>query len=488
MLELVFNDSHMLVLWILSIVFSSLISFVLAKSRSDYTFLFPFTNFLTLIYQSYDVLPSLLLSGLLGYYLLTIMKRSNVTSEINLITPLWVFSLSISSLTLQISTTLWLTSIILLNSFYLIVLKPLRVRLNSSPLVSLYVIMIGFLSIFLFSVDTLGVSSIQESNLGPWIGLNFLWNSILSFAAIVSSPNFMILMGVWTGVPLVYKIFKSKKLENKIRLTLTFIAYWVYSIYLPSFSPFQNVFPYIPYSWFNGFGTFGPVAPYFLVGILGTYAVTAVLSFLFGSRQICSVTCTAPYMLTFASGLKTFNRSSKLGRKTLTSKMSPIFKITSVLIWINILAFAVISYLNQVNYFHILILNEDPTMFLASLYFNFVWYIQFLLIPFFGDYACVNHGLCGWGTYNQLFSYLGPFKLKVKDPSTCLSCKTVDCAKACPVGLTDMRASFIKKGEFKAFKCIGAGECIEDCTYDNIFIYDGRASIRKMMSKLRSLR
>ncbi|MEM3359020.1 MAG: 4Fe-4S ferredoxin, partial [Metallosphaera sp.] len=67
-------------------------------------------------------------------------------------------------------------------------------------------------------------------------------------------------------------------------------------------------------------------------------------------------------------------------------------------------------------------------------------------------------------------------------------CKTVDCAKACPVGLTDMRASFIKKGEFKAFKCIGAGECIEDCTYDNIFIYDGRASIRKMMSKLRSLR
>ncbi|MEM3681563.1 MAG: 4Fe-4S ferredoxin, partial [Metallosphaera sp.] len=141
MLELVFNDSHMLVLWILSIVFSSLISFVLAKSRSDYTFLFPFTNFLTLIYQSYDVLPSLLLSGLLGYYLLTIMKRSNVTSEINLITPLWVFSLSISSLTLQISTTLWLTSIILLNSFYLIVLKPLRVRLNSSPLVSLYVIM-----------------------------------------------------------------------------------------------------------------------------------------------------------------------------------------------------------------------------------------------------------------------------------------------------------------------------------------------------------
>ncbi|MEM4025204.1 MAG: 4Fe-4S ferredoxin, partial [Metallosphaera sp.] len=199
MLELVFNDSHMLVLWILSIVFSSLISFVLAKSRSDYTFLFPFTNFLTLIYQSYDVLPSLLLSGLLGYYLLTIMKRSNVTSEINLITPLWVFSLSISSLTLQISTTLWLTSIILLNSFYLIVLKPLRVRLNSSPLVSLYVIMIGFLSIFLFSVDTLGVSSIQESNLGPWIGLNFLWNSILSFAAIVSSPNFMILMGVWTG-------------------------------------------------------------------------------------------------------------------------------------------------------------------------------------------------------------------------------------------------------------------------------------------------
>ncbi|WP_240938851.1 4Fe-4S binding protein [Metallosphaera hakonensis] len=262
-----------------------------------------------------------------------------------------------------------------------------------------------------------------------------------------------------------------------------FLSYWIYSIYLPSFSPFQSTFPYIPYSWFNGFGTFGPVAPSLLVGILGTYLVTAILSFLFGNRQICSVTCTAPFMLQgFPDGFKTFNRTTKLGRKTLTSRLSPLFKITSTLVWANIIAFATLSYLDQVHVLSVQILNQDPTELLTSLYFNFVWYIQFLLIPIVGNYACVNHGLCGWGTFNQFFGYLGPFKLKVNDPSKCLTCKTVDCAKACPVGITDMRASFIKKGELKAFKCIGAGECIEECPHDNIFIVDGRIYFRKLRS------
>lgn len=78
------------------------------------------------------------------------------------------------------------------------------------------------------------------------------------------------------------------------------------------------------------------------------------------------------------------------------------------------------------------------------------------------------------GSFNQFFGYLGFFKLKVKDPSTCLKCKTVDCANTCPVGITDMRASFIKKGEFKSFKCIGVGDCVEACPYSNIVFYDVR--------------
>jgi polyferredoxin len=44
-----------------------------------------------------------------------------------------------------------------------------------------------------------------------------------------------------------------------------------------------------------------------------------------------------------------------------------------------------------------------------------------------------------WGVFNQAVSRIGLFKLKVRDPYVCLHCQTVDCANACPVGITDMR-------------------------------------------------
>ncbi len=91
--------------------------------------------------------------------------------------------------------------------------------------------------------------------------------------------------------------------------------------------------------------------------------------------------------------------------------------------------------------------------------------------------------MCQRGVVNQFFSNLGPFKLRVRDPMACVNCRTVDCAKACPVGITDMRGSFIKKGEMKSFKCIGAGDCIEACPEDNIFIYDVRRALRERLSR-----
>ena len=65
----------------------------------------------------------------------------------------------------------------------------------------------------------------------------------------------------------------------------------------------------------------------------------------------------------------------------------------------------------------------------------------------------------------------------------CVSCKTVDCANACPVGLTDMRGEFIKKGEFKSIKCIGIGECVDACPYHNIFIYDVRHWLKEKLGR-----
>ena len=317
-------------------------------------------------------------------------------------------------------------------------------------------------------------------------GIGALFDFLSIVGTITGSLWFLIMMGTEMGLLAVFRIWQVRLRENKFRLALMVSAYAIYTIYLPYFSPLSSRIDYIPYMWSMGLGTLGPVTPqYLFTGIIGTYVVSAVLSFLFGSRQICSVTCTAPtmYQGTFYDSLKTFNRSSKLGRKTLTSRLRPWYKVIALSVWGTLLASGVISYLDQVGVLNITLFGVDPTEFLYSFYFNFLWYIVFISIPFMGSYACVTQGWCSWGTFNQFFGSLGFFRLKVRDPAICLSCKTVDCAKACPVGLTDMRASFIEKGEFKSFKCIGVGDCAEACPYDNIIFYDVRSWVRERFGK-----
>ncbi|WP_231961091.1 4Fe-4S binding protein [Saccharolobus sp. A20] len=328
------------------------------------------------------------------------------------------------------------------------------------------------------------------SNFGfltPNSPINIIIDFLSIFATVTSSPWFMINIGIWLGILGLFRLLELNKLENKIRFLLMMFAYAFYSIWLPSFSPIANEVQYVPYMWFNGLGTYGPVEPsYLLTGIIGTFVVTAIISFMFGSRQICSVTCTAPYMLqgTFLDSLKKFNRTSKIGRKSLTSRVNTWYKWIMLITWTSLIVFAILSYLNYEKILTFSIFGNDPTMFYASLYFNVLWYFQFMLMPFLGNYSCVNTGICAWGSFNQFFGYLGFFKLKVKDPQLCLKCKTVDCALACPVGLTDMRASFIKKGEFKSFRCIGVGDCVEACPHDNIQFYDVRSYIK---GKIKSL-
>lgn len=319
-----------------------------------------------------------------------------------------------------------------------------------------------------------------------YFGLGAIFDFISIISTVTGSTWFMIMMGTEMGMLAAFRIRELKNVENKIRMALMIIAFAIYTIYLPSFSPVASDIDKIPYMWSMGLGTLGPVSPsVLLVGIIGTYIVSGVLSFLFGSRQICSVTCTAPMMYqgTFYDSLKVFNRRSKLGRKTLGSKLRPWYKGVAILVWTSLLAMALISYLDQIGVLDLTILGNDPTQFLYSFYFNFLWYLVFISIPFMGTYACATQGWCSWGTFNQFFGRLGFFRLKVRDPTQCIKCPTKDCANACPVGLTDQPGSFMSKGEFKAFRCIGVGDCVEACPYNNIYFYDVRHEIRKMFHK-----
>ena len=435
------------------------------------------------------LLSSILISLSEGISIVKNYKRTSLRINFIKILVILIEGIIISTI-LLISILLSAISTVLVFSLdFVYTISIFLLFSNSSPIkgkeksindfkVALSILLLPFITALLLSTDML----IYTHQFQPALGLyNPIWNVISYFVSITGSQWILVIFGSFFTPLVIHKILTLKSRGNKVRLMLMLLAYWIYSTYLPNFSPVSSIFPYIPYSWFNGFGTFGPLAPSLLIGALGTYAVTAVLSFLFGSRQICSVTCTAPFMLqgTVIGDMKIFNRTTKVGKKMLTSRLSAWYKIIASLTWGMLLIFAVLSLLDQLGYINFYILGNDPTVFYAVLYFNLLWYVQFLLIPFVGNYSCVNMGICTWGSFNQFFGRLGFFKIKVKDPQTCLNCRTVDCAKACPVGITDMRASFLRKGELKSFKCIGAGECVEVCPHDNIFIYDVRNWLRE---------
>ncbi|MCY0859663.1 MAG: 4Fe-4S binding protein [Sulfolobaceae archaeon] len=317
--------------------------------------------------------------------------------------------------------------------------------------------------------------------------INFLWDGIDIVGTVLGSAWFLIMMGIEMGFLAFRKMMEIRVRETKIRMLLMILAYFIYSVYLSIFSPIAPIAAYIPYMWSMGIGTLGAVSNSVVLGLLGTYAIYGALSFLFGSRNLCAVTCTAPMMYqgNFYDSLKVYNRSSRVGKKLLTSRISPWVRGVALGVSMLVLASAVISYLNSESIIRFTVYSVDISFLIYFIWFDILWYIIFISIPFLGTFACVTTGYCYWGVFNQAVSRIGLFRLKVRDPETCVKCKTVDCANACPVGLTDMRGWFIKKGEFKSFKCIGIGECVDVCPYNNIYFYDVRNWIKE---KLRSKR
>jgi polyferredoxin len=308
-----------------------------------------------------------------------------------------------------------------------------------------------------------------------------VYDFVAFFSVVTLSPWFLLMMGAEMGALVVFRIGEVRELETKVRLGLVVAAYAVYSLYIPYLLVPGAALPKIPFvGWSMGVGSGGPVAPALLVALVGTYVFSGAMSFLFGARQMCSMFCTAALMYqgTFYDSMKTFNRTSALGRKLLTSRFSDLYRVVFSLVWVSVIAAVLVSYLDSVGALRLSIFGADPAVFLYSFYFGFLWYLVFVSIPFVGTYGCVTMGWCHWGTFNQLVSRLGFFKLKVRDPNVCVTCETKDCAKACPVGLTDLPGSFIAKGEFKSSKCIGVGDCVGACPYNNEYFFDVRGWLR----------
>jgi polyferredoxin len=51
------------------------------------------------------------------------------------------------------------------------------------------------------------------------------------------------------------------------------------------------------------------------------------------------------------------------------------------------------------------------------------------------------------------------------------------------VGNYGQPGSFITTGEYKDSRCVGIGDCVNACPYENIFYYDVRHWVKEKISK-----
>ncbi len=394
--------------------------------------------------------------------------------------------------------TLFVVSIIVeMAVFFGVILDERRLassprRWQSRPYWAFGILVLLFISEFfmgaVLDIQAYGTSFFTNMNFASATG-SFMdalsagfFNFITFFSSISLSPWYLIMMGIEMGALVALRIRYTRIREIKVMFALMILAYSLYTVLIPYFILPQGVLSQTPWlGWNMGIGTEGAIVPTILTALIGTYLVSGILSFLFGSRQLCSVMCMAPLMYqgTTIDAMKSFNETGPLARRLLTNKTSLFYKVVVSIVWLSLLVGAVLSYLTAVGITDISVFGMDPAFFLYLLYFGFLWYILWMLIPFVGTYACATTGMCGWGAFNQLISRVGLFKLKVKDKSVCVRCSTWDCACVCPTGLTNLPSEFIAKGEYKNYKCIGCGNCVSACPYKIMSFYDVRHFLRE---------
>ena len=300
--------------------------------------------------------------------------------------------------------------------------------------------------------------------------------------AVANYYIFLAIMGIEMGVLVLFRMKSIQWKEKRVNLALALIAFALYTTIYPNFIG-NATYSKLPL-WAN-VGALAPLYPYMIAALLGSYALYAVLALLFGRRSYCSTLCPSAVMYggSLGQSMIAYNYESEFSRKNIGSRfkgwvISVISSLWVIMIVVSFLSYITASKLGSFNLYGI-----DVSVYFSFFIWNFLWYVFFISIPFVGMSPCRRYGWCTTGTFVGFFSKLGLFKLKVKEPATCVTCPTKDCVSACEVGLGDLAGQFIKTGEFKSTKCVGAGSCLEACPYDNIFFYDIRNYLKERKTK-----
>lgn len=323
-------------------------------------------------------------------------------------------------------------------------------------------------------------------------------NGFFFLADTTATTWFLLMMGLEMGALVVLRMREVHGREMRVRLGLMLGSYAAFIVFYPSIY-YAELAPSAPgaadpaavpaLGWSMGLGT-APVGVEVFGVIAATYLVFTATTLLFGRRAICSVFCSAAtmYQGTTIDAMKTFNRSSPLARRFLGSRLSATYRVTSAAVMVALGGSALLSWLNASGRLAVSVGGVDPTVFLYDLSFSVLWYVVFVTIPYAGVYSCVTMGWCYTGLIAGATSRVGFFRLKVRDRDVCRRCTTFDCARSCPVGLTDLPAQFRRSGEYRSSKCCGVGDCAQSCPYGNLYLADVRHTLSARWAALRARR
>jgi polyferredoxin len=303
-------------------------------------------------------------------------------------------------------------------------------------------------------------------------------SGLIAAGVVTASPYFLGLMGAEMGAFVVARMAHTRHREQKARLGLALGTYATYTVLAPSLVPGWRGFPG---AWPN-VGALGPAGPVTWIAILGSYGVFVLGAFLFGRRAYCSVLCPSAVMYggTFAERLIPTIRTAPAARHHVLGSASrrSLPRALAVGSW-GVLGAA--TFASAVVAFRVVPWDPvgwDPAVLYSLGVWNLLWYGFFVAIPYVGMSPCRNWGWCSTGTLMGLVSRWGRYRLEVRRPEVCRTCRTHDCAKACEVGLFEMPTRLARDGVFRSSRCVGSNRCVEACPYGNLLSRDIRDDVR----------
>ena len=280
--------------------------------------------------------------------------------------------------------------------------------------------------------------------------LNAFMTSYMFVMATTMSPFYVMMMGAEMAF-LVYERFKVSKNSQ--------VKKWALVI-LVGIPLFVVAIPY--YTNFYVFGMSGMIFPVALLPFVVSLIAIAIATSLFGRRAYCNTVCMAAHMWTnvFYDQFKP-KKTSKIWEYTRWVFLVPM-----------VIAFSlfVLMELKMWTPPKLGMAKIDPLNFYGMFVLNYVWWFFYFLTPVFGAYSCARQGWCGFGTFAGIFNKV-LFKIRAKDVETCRTCQTKSCEGACPVKIP-ISVDVLQKGYSNRISCVGCGDCVEACTYNNLMIED----------------